>query len=281
MSSRLVSFANNTITVTYQGDASAQVVDFLYRHIPTAATESAVLLPSSVTYRLCSGSGPENFTLYRGETLLYTGDSPAFAAEMLLGDSCHHLAANSRDGLLFHAAGLAWPKHGLLLPGRSGSGKSTLAAWLVSQGLTYLSDELIFIPLGAVEMQGLARPLNLKHPALSVLPSGYDMAGHPLSVLRAPHADLILADLFQPDAILAAVPLERIVFPQYRPGSEFILHPLSKARAGLALMQCLLNARNLPEHGFPEINRLVRQIPAYQLCYSNFTQLDHWIESLG
>ncbi|MFN8459220.1 MAG: hypothetical protein U0401_31985 [Anaerolineae bacterium] len=59
-----------------------------------------------------------------------------------------------------------------------------------------------------------------------------------------------------------------------------VLRPLSQAQAGLALMQCLLNARNLPEHGFPEVTRLIRQVPAYHLGYSHFGQLEGQIEQL-
>ncbi|MFN8459219.1 MAG: hypothetical protein U0401_31980 [Anaerolineae bacterium] len=101
----------------------------------------------------------------RGETLLYRGDYPAVAAELLLGDSCHHLADRSQGGLLLHAASLTWQDRGLLLPGTSGAGKTALTAWLLSQGFGYLTDELVFVPWGQNSVRALTRPLNLKRPA--------------------------------------------------------------------------------------------------------------------
>jgi hypothetical protein len=169
MTTRLVSFANSTITVTYHGDLPAQIVDFLYRHIPVIPNASSPTL----TYHLRSDE-PDLLTLQRGDTLLYRGHSAAAAAELLLGDSGQALAASSRGGLLFHAAGLSGSGRGLLLSGPTGCGKSTLAAWLLSRGLAYLSDELVFVASGSATLQGFTRPLNLKPPARSVLPAGLD-----------------------------------------------------------------------------------------------------------
>jgi hypothetical protein len=262
MTTRLVSFANSTIAVTYQGDLPAQIVDFLYRHIPVIPNASSPTL----TYHLRSDE-PDLLTLQRGDTLLYRGHSAAAAAELLLGDSGQALAASSRGGLLFHAAGLFGSGRGLLLSGPTGCGKSTLAAWLLSQGLAYLSDELVFVASGSATLQGFTRPLNLKPPARSVLPAGLDAP-----IFSTPHADLV-----SPACTLNIAPLTQIIFPTYQPGGNFSLHPLSPARAGLALMQCLLNARNLPDHGFAEISRLARQVPAYQLDYGHFEQLRGWL----
>lgn len=276
MATRLISFANSTIAISYEGDQPARIVNFLYQHVP-AAVQNATELP--LTYRLFCSDSSGRLSLYRGDTLLYTGDSPAAVAAWLLGDSCHHLAAHSRGGLLFHGAALALNGQGLLLPGQSGSGKSTLAAWLLSQGCNYLSDELVFVPWESDRLQGFPRPLNLKSPALAILQPYLDSAGLAGHILRTPYADLIPADLFRPNSTLAGVTLERIVFPSYSPGSEFSLSPLSRAKAGMTLMRCLLNARNLPEHGFAEISRLVRQVPAYQLRYDNFSQIDSWLRN--
>jgi hypothetical protein len=79
---------------------------------------------------------------------------------------------------------------------------------------------------------------------------------------------------------LSEPPLGLIVFPRYLPGSDLALRPLSKAQAGLALMECLVNARNLPGHGFSEIARLARRAPAYKLNYADFDQIGERIEML-
>lgn len=265
MTTHLVSFAHSAIAIAYHGDLPAQVVDFLYGHLPAVPNGP----PPALTYHLHS-DGPDLLILRRGETLLYRGPSAAAAAELLLGDSGQALAASSRDGLLFHAAGLAGPGCGLLLPGPTGCGKSTLAAWLNHQGLAYLSDELVFVAFGSTMLQGFTRPLHLKPPARSVLPAG----------LETPRFSTPYGHLVAPAGVLNSAPLTHLIFPTYQPGGSFSLRPLSPARAGLGLMQGLLNARNLPGHGFAEVSRLVRQVPAYHLGYGHFEQLRGWLQGL-
>ena len=52
------------------------------------------------------------------------------------------------------------------------------------------------------------------------------------------------------------------------------------AQARPALMECLVNAHKLPEHGFPEITRLCQQAPALKMTYANFTQVAKKVEAL-
>lgn len=260
---RRVSFGGSAVAIEYSGSRPAAIVDFLFQRVPTASG-----VPPHVTYRIEPGSQPERLALYRDATLIYEGDSEATLAELLLGDTCHHLADKSQGGLLFHAAGLARQGQGLLLPGGIGAGKSTLAAWLATRGLEYLTDELVFVPWGSHTMQALVRPLNLKSTSRAVL-QGH-LEEHTAYMLSSPHADLILP---QSIGTLWELPLSLIIFPHYEPGSEFAWRALSKAQAGLALMQCLTNARNLPEHGFSEIARLAKAAPAYSMSYASLGQI--------
>jgi hypothetical protein len=75
-----------------------------------------------------------------------------------------------------------------------------------------------------------------------------------------------------------------ILFPHYQPGASLNWRPLTKAQAGLHLMECLVNARNLPDHGFAEVARMAKMAPAYRLEYSRFDQLwpllDQWRDQL-
>jgi hypothetical protein len=281
---RLISFAGSVSAITYSGDRPAQIVDFLYRHTaPTGNKDNGEIentLHPYPSYRLLAGSMSDDLTLHRGDTLLYQGNSLPLVTELLLGDMAHYLTAQSHSGLVFHAAAVALNKRGLLLPGLSGAGKSTLVAWLLCQGFDYLTDELVFIPWGSVTMQGFTRPLNLKAPLWSILPVGLNLAQPAGQILTTPHTDLVQPTLFRPDNTAGEVTLAQIVFPSYQSGSELALQSISGARAGLGLMECLLNARNLPEHGLSETGRLARQIPAYQLRYGHCSQLEQWLETL-
>ncbi|MDX1522257.1 MAG: hypothetical protein R3264_11555 [Anaerolineae bacterium] len=275
MPTRLLAFAGSTVAVTSQGSLAQSMVQFLFNHLP--ADEAGV---SHTTFRLVDDAGAEAVSLHQDEQLLVDGASAVAGAERLLGEVCHQLAVQSRGGLLFHAAAVGKDGWGLMLPGQSGVGKSTLTVWLVTQGFSYLTDELAFIPTGTTTLQAFPRPINLKPVARSVVSQFVDVQAHPQQVWHSRHTTLLLPAALNSDFTFYQPPLHHLVFPHYRPGGEFGLQPLTKAQAGLELMQCLVNARNLPGHGFNEITRLCGQVTAHRLTYSHFSQLASWLEEL-
>src|SRR5262249_41750478 len=155
--------------------------------------------------------------------------------------------------LLFHAAGATAHGHGILLPGKSGAGKSTLAAWLDEHGVPCLGDEIIAVADNGTRLIGVPRPICLEHDARAVLPEIVEHARRDGRLLEAEHTLLL-----SPRSPVPArpVPLTRIVFPLYESGATSALRPLSKARAALRLMQSLVHAGDLPEHGFVALTDL-------------------------
>jgi hypothetical protein len=89
-----------------------------------------------------------------------------------------------------------------------------------------------------------------------------------------------------PPAVLGSSPadvageLQCILFPHYNPDGPFELSRLSGASTAVALTRLLINARNLPEHGFPELLRLARGLPAYQLTYGHCDQASEALRAL-
>jgi hypothetical protein len=275
MPTRVISFAGTTLAVEYQGDRPAKIVAFLYRHFAAGSRDAP-----QVIYRLVSSQGAEKIDLYRNDELLIRSNDEAAVADFLLGNSCYQLAYHSQGGLLFHAAGLTHRGRGLILPGTMGAGKSTLTAWLLTKDFDYLTDEMVFIPAGTVQIQPLTRPLNLKRPARKVLADQCNIYHQAGPFYASATTDLVPPTLLRPDNRFSEPPLRLIIFPRYQAGAAFKLQALSKAQAGLALMECLVNARNLPEHGFPRVIRLARRIPAYKMTYAGFDQIDGRIEAL-
>ncbi len=271
---RLVSFAGATVAVEYDPGRPARIVDFLFRDFPAAPAG-----PVRATYRLLAGE-VDSLRLYKDGVLLHESPAESTLADLLLSQACHSLAAHSLAGLLFHAAGLARGERGLLLPGTMGAGKSTLAAWLLARGWFYLSDELVYLPHGPEVMLSLPRPLNLKPPSRPVLRPWFDYEAQAGRFYSTPGTDLVPPELFNPATRPGRPPLGLVIFPDYRAGATFELRRLPKARAGLELMRCLVNARNLPNHGFDEIALLARTVPAYKLTYSHFEQIGDQIETL-
>jgi hypothetical protein len=130
-------------------------------------------------------------------------------------------------------------------------------------------------------MQTYTRPLNLKRPARTALEDLFDFEGDSNGILSTPYGDLVSPDLVNFAGPRDETPLSLIIFPRYAAGNEFELKRLSKAQAGLALMECLVNARNLPEHGFRELARLARTAPAFKMSYAHFDQIGEGVEALS
>ena len=265
---RTIRYAGSTVAIQY-ADSVAEAIDFLFRHAPTGSDAEP-----EVTYRIMGSDNGEDTTLFRGEAPLYQGNSMPALAEQLLGDVCHELAKRSHGGILFHAAGLSCQGRGILLPGGIGAGKTTLAAWLTAQGLDYLSDEMIFFARGSDRLTPFTRPLNLKRSSRPALQPVFDFEAHADQILSHSRSDLVPAELLNPDSQPGEPPLDLILFPRYEAGATCRLQRLTGAQTGLALMECLVNARNLPEHGFPEVVRLARSAPGYVLRYRCFEEIE-------
>ena len=272
--SHIISFANSTVAIEYAGAQAAKIIDFLYHYLPTNKTST----PHINFYLKSDNSGL--LSLRRSETLLYQGYEETLVAEQLLGETCYHLADKSSGGLLLHAASIGWQGKGILFPGSSGVGKTTLTAWLLTQGFRYLTDELVFIPQGSFTAQAFTRPLNLKQPSQKILHHLINFDPPSEQILHHHRFDLLSPMFFNQRGAAHTAPLKLIVFPHYRPGESMEWHRLSQAQAGLALMQCLINARNLSNHGFNQIADLSWNIPTYTLQYSRFEQLTAAIEQI-
>ena len=273
-----VTFAGNSIAVDWQGSSALAVLNFLY-----GADIAEGKGDSKEIFRLCIQEADGAIELYRADQLRYEGNDSGAAAGILLDETGHALAQDCADGPLFHAAALNYQGRGLLMPADSGSGKTTSAAWLTRQGFNYLSDELVFIATGATKLQAFNRPLHVKKPAIPVIEGitgiRFDPSHHE-QVVRSRQGLLVQASLLNPTNTYTTPEFKLIIFPKYRPNADLKLTRLSKAEVGMRLIGCLVNARNLPQHGFPEIARLAQQAPAYAMTYGCIRQTDTLIKSL-
>ena len=99
-------------------------------------------------------------------------------------------------------------------------------------------------------------------------------------MLVGPGDILVPANTVTTSPALDRAPLGVIVFPRYRRRSRFHLEPLSPAQTGLRLMECALNSRSLPDHGFGEVARLANTVPGYELRYANVGQIETNLDAL-
>lgn len=264
-----IHFAGAALEIQTCDDRSKRLAESLFQHFHPDQPAAAGL-----TYRLQEDEQSGDLVLFSGDELDFRASGDGEMAAYLLERAGYHLADRSQGGLALHAAGVSSAGRGLLIPGATRSGKSTLAAWLLHIGLDYLSDEMVFIPTGTSQLEGYPRPVCLKPNSWPVLEGIFDPSPARDHALHTSWADIVPPAMLGKGQVIQAAQLDRLIFPHYQEQSEGLVERLSKAQAGLALMECLVNGRNLPEHGFAEIVRLVQVAPAYRLIYSDFTQIE-------
>jgi hypothetical protein len=269
MAGRLLSYACAAVAVAWEGEDAGGIAAFLFGAFPAPGPGAE----PTATYLAGPGKYPDLLVLQRDGVPVWRGEDAGALAEVWLGAVSHDLADRSRGGMLFHAAALRTPAGGLLLPGGIGAGKTTLALWLAARGAGYRTDEMVFVPEGSCAAAPCPRPLNLKRGSLEPLRGVFDPSTAYSLTLEGPLGMLVSPEALSPGEPQGPLPLALAVFPHYEAGASPALERLSKAETGLALMGCLVNARNLPGHGHPEAARLARSVPGWRLRYSSFEQL--------
>lgn len=272
---RLVRYAGSTVALEFNDPCAAEIIEQIVYPFEGVGPDE----PQAILRLEIHPEQAKPYTVSQDGVLNCETENRANVAEWLLSCLCHELAVHSGGGLLFHAAGLAYQGRGILLPGGIGAGKSTFTAWLVAQGCDYLSDELVYIPWETDLLHAFPRPLHLKKPSRPVLSHFLDYQ-HPRHVLSGNSSDLVHPALLNPRGLYSSPPLCLVLFPRYQPQIEAQWQPLTPAQTGLDLMQSLVNARNLPDHGFSEVARLARSVQAVRIVYAQFEQIQDQIHNL-
>jgi hypothetical protein len=190
----------------------------------------------------------------------------------------HALIVDMASAVVLHAGAVSANGRAMLLAGPTGSGKTSLAAWFVANGFRYLSDEVVALVEGATEVVGFPRAMVVKGEAAGKIEALGVFAA--AGTIHTAHSFMIspAAERVAPHA---PVRCGLIVFPQFKAGAPLRIAALTAAQAGLRLMGCNLNARNLPGAGFAGIGALARAAPAFVLHYGDFDQLDGIVDVLA
>lgn len=187
------------------------------------------------------------------------------------------VTAHAHHYVVYHAAVLERNGRALVLPAPPGSGKSTLTAALAQRGWRLLSDELALLDPQDGQLYGLARPVNLKNQAISLL---REFA--PAAVLTEPVPDTLKGTLSLMKAPGDAVARVHegacprwVVVPSFEAGTEALLEPLPKAQAHLLLAEQAFNYDIHGADGFEATADLVSRADCWAFTYS---RLDDAIE---
>ena len=180
------------------------------------------------------------------------------------------MALGQRRFLLLHAAAVERDGRALLMTGHSGAGKSTLAALLGERRWRFLCDEFALVDLETGTLHPFPRAISLKNEALQLFEAvgtdrlGPVLAGTPKGRIRhlrpRPEAVARMDEPARPVLIL---------FPRFRRDLGREIRPVGAAEAFVRLTQASTNYVALGERGFDALTRLVTDLPARAIDYSD------------
>ena len=265
---RKVFFDGISICVEYEDDAVPQLLDFLFGDLEQNDT-----LEVSDTLEISRDPESREWSLKHAGKSLFKGENLAGLGTILMGEAIFHLIRENYKGLAIHAGLVSNENACILIPGNSGSGKSSVTTWLMCNGMRYHTDELVSINLATREIKAFTRPLNIKSAGLEAVKSLFDYQSVEDRILTSTMSTMIPHRLVNPDFTTEIPDLTHVLFPKYIADSKSEMIRLSGAEAGLEMMRSNVIARNLPSHGFGQITKLVRDIPAFRLHYQHYDDL--------
>lgn len=180
---------------------------------------------------------------------------------------------NHRYFLHIHAGVVSDGESLILLPAPSGRGKSTLTAGLVHAGFQYFSDEVALIEEDGFRSIPVPMSFCVKSAAWDLLaplyPELLNLAAHQrpdrkvVRYMPPPPRSL-------PTDLGRSLPVRRIIFPWYQPGSTTALRSLSQGEAlSRLLSQCLAVPLDLDPERVAALVHWISGVEAHELIMSS------------
>ena len=271
--SRTLEFGGASLGIAWDSAATGEAAALLFNDLPAGSGGGAPL----TTLRLETRAS--GFRLRRDEEVLWRGRSIVGLTAALLDEALRDLSGRSWGGVVLHAAAVTSGGRSVTIPGESGAGKTSLCAWLLRRGFGYLTDELVYVESSSRRIHCFPRPLHVKRSGIAAIERL--LPADALASLRAtPTGGLVPHRLLNPHYRHETPEIGLVLLPRFDPSAACELRPLSKAETGRRLMACLVNARNLDGHGFPEATRISRAVEAFALSYGSFEQLGPALDPL-
>jgi hypothetical protein len=271
MKNRDVAFDGCKVSVEYEEYEANDVSDLLnFLFLDLSDVNDA---PVIETLSINRNHEKERWELMKDGKSMFKGESLAGLGVILMGEVLFHLIRENSKGLAIHAGLVSDDQSTTLIPGASGSGKSSVTTWMLCNGRRYHTDELVSIDLETQHVRPFTRPLNIKTRGVETIRQLIDLDSIEDKIRVSAGVTMIPHRLVNPDFRNESPKISHVIFPKYIADSKPEVVKLSGAEAGLELMRSNVIARNLPSHGFSDIIKLVRNIPAYKVHYQHFDDL--------
>jgi hypothetical protein len=192
------------------------------------------------------------------------------------------IAVNRHSFFMEIHAGAVYDGHAcIVLPGAPGSGKTTFTAALAASGFGYLSDEVVLLEEGSLELRPVPLALTVKRGSLDLLadlypglrehPAHQRQDGRVVRYVPPPRASRL------PDAPL---PVGAVVFP--RVADETALRPLGRVEALQRMLdECLVVPARLSEGKVRRLVRWMRGLRCYEMSLASLPEAIALLEGLS
>jgi hypothetical protein len=141
---------------------------------------------------------------------------------------------------------------------------------VAAQGYTYLTDELVLLSKTG-RIHPFTRPLSLKPPADEILTHLLSLKAD--EILIGEHGPMVPHRSLNRQWTSINPSLDLLLYPEFIKDHRATLTKISSASSCFKLMDCYVNARNIPDHGFSKIAELTRMATSYEMKFGNFEDL--------
>lgn len=262
--------------VEWSFDRSYRAVSYGFR-VRTNLPRAGFLLDRLLApFRAVSGNGDPTyyllrtdgerfpFSLYVDDTRVQEVESAASMLDFVLADVTIQAVERMEDHVALHAAAAAWGGGGIILPGPPDAGKTTLVAGLTRVGFAYLSDEAALIDPRTGVLHPFPRALAMDSRSLDAIPG--------LRQKLPPDRDEFMRfryhvcpDDLRPGAVGRPCPVRFVIAPQYQPGVETSLEPMTRADAFMTLAENSFNFVRFGALAVESLHRAISHVECYRL----------------
>jgi len=184
--------------------------------------------------------------------------------------------------LQLHASVMEVQGAGVIFPGAAGVGKSTLTVGLIARGWRYLCDEFALLHSGSLDLHPYPRAICIKEPSFPVLRE----LGVPIlrefcfSKGSKGAVTLLSPRSLRADAVAGVCPPRFVIFPQYTPGVEPSITPISRGEAAFALHEVCFNLLHCNRLAVDILAEAIRGANCFRLTAGNIHKTCDLLQSV-
>ncbi len=165
-----------------------------------------------------------------------------------------------RNHQMLHAAAVGSENGGVLLVGKGGSGKSTTALACLANSFCYVSDDYCLLRIADSHAYSVYNTGKLTTKSQQLLPI-FDNVEH----IEGEKRLFFLSKQFA-DQLARSIPIRAIIFPRIAGDAPARLHPLSSAKALIALApSSIFQMPGAGAKDFQHMVKLVKKVPCFSL----------------